>query len=234
MMKPKLRALICDLDGTLVDSEPNYRKADIRFLDSYGVSMTEPEWDGVIGMGSEAFISMVRERFAIDRPIDVLLREKNESYLEIARGATFAFPEVATFVAEARGALPCMAVASGSSLEIIRMSLESSGLAAYFDVLVSAEEVPRGKPAPDIFLEAARRLGVHPDECLVLEDSVPGVLAAENAGMLCAVMPAPQLAGRTEFERARYHFARGMADFSSAKLLDLLQADGIWPEKVLS
>src|SRR5690606_33441581 len=163
MMKPKLRALICDLDGTLVDSEPNYRKADIRFLDSYGVSMTEPEWDGVIGMGSEAFISMGRERLAIGRPIDVLLRENNESYLEIARGATFAFPEVATFVAEARGALPCMAVASGSSLEIIRMSLESSGLAAYFDVLVSAEEVPRGKPAPDIFLEAARRLGVHPD-----------------------------------------------------------------------
>ncbi|MFC7439748.1 HAD family hydrolase [Laceyella putida] len=88
-----------------------------------------------------------------------------------------------------KGAGYPLAVASGSSAAIIGSVLKQTGLQTYFDVVLSSEEVPRGKPAPDVFLEAAKRLGVAPEHCVVMEDSQYGVEAAKAAGMGCVAIP---------------------------------------------
>jgi HAD superfamily hydrolase (TIGR01509 family) len=89
-----------------------------------------------------------------------------------------------------RAGMP-LGLASGSSPAVISASLEATGLARHFPVVVSAGEVPRGKPEPGIFLETARRMKVEPDSCLVFEDSLNGLLAAKAARMRCVVLPAP-------------------------------------------
>lgn len=88
-----------------------------------------------------------------------------------------------------------MAVASGSSRAAIEATLAVTGLDAYLPLYVSADEVAHGKPEPDVFLEAARRLGVAPESCVVLEDAVPGIRAARAAGMRCVAVPDHRAAG---------------------------------------
>lgn len=103
-----------------------------------------------------------------------------------------------------------IAVASGSTRWNIDASLEAVGLAEFFDIRVSSEEVPFGKPAPDVFLEAARRLGVPPESCVVVEDAVPGMTAALAAGMRCVAIPTITEPLDPDFRRAQLLFAEGM------------------------
>lgn len=118
-----------------------------------------------------------------------------------------------------------MAVASGSSRAAIEATLAVTGLDAHIPVYVSAEEVARGKPEPDVFLEAARRLGAEPASCVVLEDAVPGVRAAHAAGMRCVAVPyAGTTADEAAFREAELLFPGGQAEFRAAAVLDWLAA----------
>jgi HAD superfamily hydrolase (TIGR01509 family) len=94
-----------------------------------------------------------------------------------------------------------LAVASGSPMEGIRKAMAAEGWSGYFDLLVTSEDVERGKPAPDVFLEAAQRLEKPPEQCLVIEDSLAGLQAAHGAGMPCFVVNTdgpPELAEQAE------------------------------------
>jgi len=96
--------------------------------------------------------------------------------------------EVASFARENRGKIP-MAVASGGSRVVVEKTLQSVGISDWFDEVVSSDEVENGKPAPDIFLETALRLGVAPEDCVVFEDGRAGIAAARSAGMEVVVVP---------------------------------------------
>ena len=230
-VKPRpLRAVLFDLDGTLVDSEPNYHRSDKLFLRDKGIQLPEPRWAGVVGMGSGAFIEMVRKEFGLVGETTRLLEEKNQYYLKHAEGNTRPFPEMLKFLELSREAGLLTAVASGSSPEIIRKSVGWAGIEADFDLLLSAEEVQRGKPAPDVFLEAARRLGVQNLDCLVVEDSKPGVLAAKAAGMRCVAVPSSPDNLDPAFLQADHLFVGGMGDFLGDQLVDCLREAGVWPE----
>jgi HAD superfamily hydrolase (TIGR01509 family) len=188
-------AAIFDMDGTLVDSEPVYYQADRAFLARYGIDYPESLRDSMIGRGNLEFFRLLEEAFpdnALSRlPMEERIRLKDENYLEHARGRTFAFPAMVELLGLLEGAGVPMAVASGSSPDVISGTLESAGIGGCFPVRVSALEVPRGKPEPDIFLEAARRLGLEPRRCAVLEDSQYGVRAARAAGMRVIGVPSP-------------------------------------------
>jgi len=184
-----VRAVIFDLDGTLVDSEENYYLADRDLLASYGITFTREDKRRYVGSGNLEMMVEVKRRYGLpDSPAELVDR-KNQLYLEIARTGTRFYPEMKRFWDRLRAERIPVAVASGSSPLVLERLLAAIGLAPEVEVVVSAEHVARGKPAPDIFLEAARRLGVAPHECAVVEDSRFGVEAASRAFMRCIAVP---------------------------------------------
>ncbi|MEN2423613.1 HAD family phosphatase [Streptomyces rimosus] len=209
--------VIFDLDGTLVDSEPNYFEATRSVLARHGVTgFTWEDHTRFIGIGSRETLATLRREHAIDAPLDDLLADKNRAYLERARAHTEVFPEMRKFVELLHAAGHPLAVASGSSRHAIKAVLGSTGLDAQLTVLVSAEEVGQGKPAPDIFLEAARRLDAPPQECVVLEDAPPGAEAAHRAGMRCVAIPyVPETATDPAFGSAGLFFPGGQQEFTA-------------------
>lgn len=219
-----VRAVLFDLDGTLVDSEPNYLVADQRLLAPYGIAFTEEDKRRYVGGGNLDQMIDLRRRFDLPATPQELAARKNALYLELALRGTPVFPEMLRFLERVRARGLPVAVASGSSPEVLRRVLEAAGLAAAFPVVVSAEEVARGKPWPEIFLEAAGRLGVPPTSCLVIEDSRHGVVAARRAFMRCIAVPYlsdPPLA--VDFQLADLLFERGMAEFDAARALAWLE-----------
>ncbi|MET9696838.1 HAD family phosphatase [Streptomyces sp. NPDC006529] len=219
-------SVIFDLDGTLVDSEPNYYASGRRTLERHGVTgFTWEEHARFIGIGTLETLEVLRERYALHAPVEQLLAEQNAAYLELASARTEAFPEMRAFVERLHGEGVPMAVASGSSREAIDAVLAGTGLDVLLTTVVSAEEVAHGKPAPDVFLEAARRLGADPADCVVVEDAAPGVEAAHAAGMACVAVP--YVAGTADdpaFGAAELLFRGGQAEFSADAAHDWLSA----------
>lgn len=210
-------SVIFDLDGTLVDSEPNYYESGRRTLERHGVpGFTWEEHSRYIGIGTLETLEILRDRYAIRTPVQALLAEQNAAYLELARTHTEAYPQMRTFVERLHADGVPMAVASGSSREAIDAVLAGTGLDAQLTTVVSAEEVAQGKPAPDVFLEAARRLGAEPADCVVLEDAAPGALAARAAGMECVAIPyVAATADDPAFAGAGLLFPSGQREFSA-------------------
>lgn len=221
MSTSRTAAVIFDLDGTLVDSEPNYFEAGRQLLAGNGVAdFTWEDHTRFIGIGTRETLTVLRERYGLEAPVEELLAEKNRLYLDLAAARTEVFPHMRTLVRELTAAGLPLAVASGSSRAAIETVLESTGLDGEFTTVVSAEEVPRGKPEPDVFLEAARRLGVPAPDCVVLEDAPPGVEAAQRAGMRCIAVPyTPSAAGDPAFATAGLLFASGHAGFDARRAL---------------
>ncbi|MEV7557199.1 HAD family phosphatase [Streptomyces sp. NPDC089795] len=209
-------SVIFDLDGTLVDSEPHYYESGRRTLERHGVpDFTWEQHSRFIGIGTRETLEILRDRYGIQAPVDQLLAEQNAAYLELARTRIEVFPQMRAFVERLHGEGVAMAVASGSSLEAIDAVLSGTGLDRLLRTTVSAEEVARGKPAPDVFLEAARRLGAEPADCVVVEDAVPGARAAHAAGMTCVAVPyTPDMARDPAFASAGLLFPGGQPQFS--------------------
>lgn len=181
-MKP-YTAVIFDMDGVIVDSEPLHECAfldtfaQIGWAESHGIHF--PDYYG----RSDQAVWL--DFIAAHRPphtLAELSRMKQERFLQMLRAKRPIFPAVPELVTALASRGP-IAVASGSNHTVISAVLDLSGLRQHFRAVVSADDVPRGKPAPDIFLRAAELLGVPPAECVVIEDSVAGVAAGRAAGM---------------------------------------------------
>ncbi|QHA03099.1 HAD-IA family hydrolase [Streptomyces broussonetiae] len=183
-------SVIFDLDGTLVDSEPNYYEASRRTLAEHGVpDYSWADHRSYVGVSTLETAALWRERYGLNVPARTLLAEMNPRYLDLARKRTVVYPQMRKFVELLAAEGVPMAVASGSSPEVVEAILAATGLGPYLRAAVSSEEVPHGKPAPGVFLEAARRLGAAPADCVVLEDAAPGAAAARAAGMRCIAIP---------------------------------------------
>jgi HAD superfamily hydrolase (TIGR01509 family) len=214
-------AVVFDLDGTLVDSEPAYYEAGRRVLARHGVpDFSWEEHAEFIGTGTRETLAALRSRHGLEPSADELLAEKNAVYLELAP-AVEAYPEMRKLAGMLRADGRPLAVASGSSRAAIEAVLAGTGLDAYFGTTVSAEEVARGKPEPDVFLAAALLLGVRPAECVVLEDAPPGVEAARRAGMSCVAVPyLPEQALHPALASAGLVFPGGQREFDARTAYD--------------
>lgn len=220
-MNQRMQAVLFDLDGTLVDSEGLWQESDRRFLDRLGLSVPAEAWPRFVGMGGRAMAAWALKEAGLSRDLEETARAKDDLYLETARGRLTAFPEMVKFARALRLQQVPLAVASGSSRRVIEASLKETGLNGLFTVILSADEVARGKPAPDLFLETARRLGVSPEGCLVLEDSAYGVEAALAAGMFCVAVPEGISAERKPlFDRAHLVYPEGLRQFKAETVLD--------------
>ncbi|GGZ50541.1 MULTISPECIES: HAD family hydrolase [Streptomyces rochei group] len=210
-------SVIFDLDGTLVDSEPNYYEAGRQTLAEYGVDdFTWTDHEGYVGISTQETVADWKRRYGLQAPVEELLAVKNRHYLDLARTSARAYPEMRKFVELLAGEGVPLAVASGSSPEAISAILARTGLDSLLPTVVSADEVARGKPAPDVFLEAARRLGADPADCVVLEDAAPGAAAAHAAGMRCIAIPyVAAQADAPEFATAQLLVRGGQSEFSA-------------------
>ncbi|WP_030616031.1 HAD family hydrolase [Streptomyces fulvoviolaceus] len=220
-------SVIFDLDGTLVDSEPNYYEASRQILAEHGVlDFTWAQHERYVGISTLETTVHLKELYGLRPSVDELLADTNRRYLELARASTPAYPEMRKFVELLAAEGVPMAVASGSSPEAIDAILTGTGLGTYLRTLVSADEVPRGKPAPDVFLEAARQLGADPADCVVLEDAAPGAAAAHAAGMRCIAIPyVAAQADAPEFATAGLLLRRGQEEFTARTAYDWIRAE---------
>lgn len=176
-----IRGLIFDCDGTLADTMPLHNLAWDRAMVELGGRFTPEEALELAGVPTRRIFEILNERhgFSIDPQQGNDLKEAHYATL-VERALPIA--EVVAVVEQYRGRLP-MAVASGGERKVVISTLTQIGLLDAFDTLVTADDVEHGKPAPDIFLEAARRLGVPAATCIVFEDADAGIEGARKAGM---------------------------------------------------
>lgn len=215
------KAFIFDFDGTVVDSEPNYAIANKAFLNSLGIELAKAEADRFVGIGTVDFLTWLIARFSLPHTLEELTLQAEQTYMEIARKETRAFPEVVAFAKAVRARGCKTAIASGTNLAVLHELTRQLALEQTFDAIFSAQQVEKGKPAPDLFLYTAKSLRVSPEQCVVLEDSEPGVLAAKAAGMACLAMPIEERFAEPVFQEAAFAFPGGQ-NFSAAAMLHAL------------
>lgn len=183
------RGFIFDCDGTLVDSMPLHYEAWTASLKQHNApfEFTEEFFYSRAGVREQDVVIELNAQFGSTVDPESVAGIKAEMFLNIIPQVKAIAP-VAEFARSIAGKYP-MAVASGSEEHIVRGCLEANGLLELFPIIVTPAYVKRGKPAPDMFLLAAEKMGVDPKECLVLEDGQPGIQAAEAAGMQWAFVP---------------------------------------------
>jgi HAD superfamily hydrolase (TIGR01549 family) len=174
-------ALIFDCDGTLADTMPAHYRAWMEILRPHGISFPEDRFYAMGGMPTGKILEVLFAGSGKVPDIEALTRAKEDAF--VAKAAEIRPIEKVVAVArKARGTTP-MAVASGGHRHMVELTLRHIGILDWFPVLVAAEDTDRHKPEPDVFLEAARRLGVPPEVCTVYEDTDLGIEAARRAGM---------------------------------------------------
>ena len=185
-----IEAVVFDLDGVLIDSEHVWDEARQSLAEERGGRWTENASRDMMGMSSLEWSRYMRDEIGIDEEPEEISAEVVRRLERIYRDELPLLDGAVEAVERVAARWP-VAVASSSNRELIDLVLELSGLARLFAATVSSEEVPRGKPSPDVYLEAARRLGVAPERCAAVEDSENGILSAKAAGMRVVAIPNP-------------------------------------------
>jgi HAD superfamily hydrolase (TIGR01509 family) len=182
----QIRAVIFDMDGVLTDSEPLINEAAIAMFQEQGLRVRPEDFRPFVGAGEDRYIGGVAEGYGWPLDLPAAKRRTYEIYLQLVPSRLRAFPGAQALVGACRAAGLRVAVASSADQVKIAANLRQIGLAPEtWDCVVTGEAVQAKKPAPDIFLGAAARLGLAPSQCVVVEDAVNGVQAAKAAGMRC-------------------------------------------------
>lgn len=184
-----MRAVIFDMDGVLVDSEALINAAAIAMFRENGLVVQPHDFLPFVGAGEDRYIGGVAEHYSFSLDVPAAKQRTYEIYLDLVPTRLNVFPGVKELLHDCRQAGLLLAVASSADLIKVRANLETIGLPIKFwDTVITGEDVTHKKPAPDIFLAAAARIGVPPEACVVVEDAVNGVQAAKSAGMRCVAV----------------------------------------------
>ena len=179
---PGIRGLIFDCDGTLADTMPAHHRAWLAMLAPHRIPFPEPRFYAMGGMPTAQIIrALAADAGVVVHDIDAMVHEKERLFVQMLDAVAPIVPVVA-IAAAYRGKLP-MAVASGGYRDVVGSTLDRLQLRSWFETMVTAEDTTRHKPEPDVFLEAARRLGLPASACVVFEDTELGLEAARRAGM---------------------------------------------------
>ena len=185
-MTQKIQAVIFDMDGVLVNSEPLINAAAIAMFKEKGLVVQPEDFLPFVGAGEDRYIGGVAEKYHFPLDVPQATKRTYEIYLDLVPPHLEEFPGVHDLLQICRQAGLRVAVASGTDRIKALASLQKIGMPEEsWDTVVTGEQVSRNKPAPDIFLLTADKLGITPAACAVLEDSVNGIGAAKTAGMRC-------------------------------------------------
>lgn len=210
-----IEAVIFDMDGVLVDSEVYWAASREEFAGEIGKTWAHDDHQAVMGRSTVGWAQIMQERLGVDMTIAQIIADMKrrmiahyEERLPVRPGAVEAVRLAAQHYR--------VALASGSPTEIIRWVTELTGLDQVFEVMVFGDDIPNGKPAPDIYLEALRRLGVAPEAAVGVEDSANGIRALKAAGMYAIAAPSPMFPLSAEILRLADTKIDSLEDFSLA------------------
>ncbi len=184
----RIEAVVFDLDGVLVDSEPIWNEVRRRFVGAQGGRWVDGADRRMLGMATAEWARYLHDDLGVDLPEPDIADRVVDAMTARYADAVPLLPGAAEAVERVARRWP-LGLASSSPSRLIGPTLEAAGLAAWFRVTVSTEEVGPGKPAPDVYLAAARRLGTVPDRCAAVEDSTNGLRSARAAGLRVVAVP---------------------------------------------
>ena len=186
-----IEAVVFDMDGVLIDSEPVWEQVRRKFVAAHGGRWADDAQERLMGMSTAEWSAYLSEDFGlrlspsqVAEGVIAAMATEYQAHLPLLPGAVDAV--------HALSARWPLAVASSAPKSLIEAVLDASGLRRAFTAAVSSEEVPRGKPAPDVYLEAAKRLGIPPASCAAIEDSSNGLRSASAAGLTVIAVPRPE------------------------------------------
>ena len=180
------------MDGVIVDSEPVHFRVEKRMFEELGIHLSDKEHAAFLGTSSQGMFGSLKERFGLEETVEAMVAEEHRRFRkEMTQEPPPLIPGVRDLARRFHLSGRPLAVASSAPHEQIDFVLHLGGMEEFFPVRVSGDDVERSKPHPAIFLEAARRLGRRPAECVVIEDSENGVTAARAAGMVCIGFSSP-------------------------------------------
>lgn len=212
-----IKGVLFDMDGVLVDSESYISLAAILMFKEMGVIVSPEDFKPFTGMGENRYIGGVAEKHGIVVNIEKVKARTYQIYEELVKGKLYPLPGSHEFVAKCRSKGFKLALATSADRIKMEVNLREIGLSSgTFNSIITGLDVEKKKPAPDIYIKAAKSIGLEPNECLVVEDAVSGVKAGKAAGCKC-------LAVTTSFDAA----ALSEADWICESLLEV-------PDKVLN
>ena len=194
-------AVIFDLDGVLADSEPWWNQIDAKLLAEYGVSYRGEYHRNVLGVSYRLAVEFYKNAFHISASVEELMRRRGEIATDFFANRVDLFPSAKTTLEQLREMKLPLAVATSSVSASARPLLDRTGIRSLFSVVITGDEVQQGKPHPDIYLRAAKKLGISPEACLVIEDSLAGIAAGKAANMRVAAIPDRRFVDPREYEK---------------------------------
>jgi HAD superfamily hydrolase (TIGR01509 family) len=206
------RAVIFDLDGVLADSEPLWNEIDAQLLAEYGIKYRGEHHREVLGVSYALAVEFYKKAFGISAPTEELMKRRGEIAGEFFATRVGVFPATTATLEELRQMNLHLAVATSSVSASARPFLDRHDLTKFFEVIVTGDEIERGKPAPDIYLHASEKLGVSADACLVIEDALSGIAAGKAAGMAVAAIPDTRFVDAREYEEQADYLLRSISE----------------------
>src|SRR5215211_6101231 len=199
-MAPRIHAVTFDLDGVLADSEPWWNQIDAKLLAEYEVNYRGEYHRNVLGVSYRLAVEFYRNAFHVSASIEELMRRRGEIATDFFANYVDLFPSAKATLEHLREMKLHLAVATSSVSASARPFLDRTRIAGFFEVIVTGDEVRRGKPHPDIYMQTAKKLGISPEACLVIEDALAGVAAANAANMRVAAIPDARFVDPREYE----------------------------------
>ena len=196
-----IKAIIFDMDGVIVDSEPMHIEAEKQILLKYGVKISPDELRTYTGTTAEFEFTDLIRKYSLNTTVDTLFREKETILFGLLERQTKPTKGVVRLIKSLKRHGLKLAIASSGHRKLVQYFIRKLKIASHFDSVVCAEDITRSKPDPEIFLKAAGSLGLDPAECMVIEDSTLGVEAAKSAGMKCIAFRNPS-SGNQDFSKA--------------------------------
>ncbi len=199
------KALIFDMDGVIIDSEPLYHKANTNTFNKLKIKVSQDEYNSYVGTNGFYMWSNIKEKHNLKQSVEELIKIENDGFIELL--LNMKDPKPITGIKSLINILKknniIMAIASSSIKRSIYAVLDTLNIKDMFKKIVSGEDIKNGKPAPDIFLKVAELININPKNCLVIEDSRNGVLAAKSAGMKCIGYQNPN-SGNQDLSKSDY------------------------------
>lgn len=189
--KKDIDAIIFDLDGTLMDSMGVWREIDVEFLGRFGMPVPDDLLENIEGMSFTEGAIYFRDVLGVPLTVEEIVDCWNEMAMYKYGHEVKPKPGAKAFILRANELGIPMAIASSNSIPLIDAVLKRNGMENCIDAVAISCEVPKGKPAPDVYLLAAKRVNADPTRCVVFEDILPGIIGGKAAGMRVVVMDDP-------------------------------------------